>query len=562
MLGLISYLFACLIVLQLGWPPSFALEVSSVNLPTFQKLRGCESAALCIKVTYANGDEDLITADEFHGERHAKHDVYTGLLASTNAKVVVILKDETHEKDLVVFKCRKAPGCHNFRVDLEGSGIAVCSVAPPNPDKPKNDMLIADDDLLIKDYLKLMDRDAKKEKLDPVGYKIRVWVYYDDLWKNRFNEEADTRVDAVMALVDEMFSEETLQTKLQFDVESVKWVKGDVWAISGDLYLSKTHYISRENSVKPNAPDLNVYLSGTGNGGGFSWVSGLCRQGKTALRSSITGWLYNDERTAELVAHEIGHNLGMQHDFTKGLGDFNKSTGFRQVEDGVDCRGYMDYDSSTDGWSACSVKDFTNFFNDKGPWFCLPQANLGKECLSQCNNESGLCEGFCGTKNYCCKKGEIENGCDGKAGGEDNHVCVLEPIGDSCLTMKGFKCVFPFKYERQGSYSFCPKMSNGHTWCATSVKKNGEWKTWGICKRGECQNKDPYCTDQDSCRAAFEALGYEAGGAGSDYVGDYTLKGCYGYKTGKYAKRFFFGTGGDNDSMLTNLELPAFRTPC
>ena len=87
----------------------------------------------------------------------------------------------------------------------------MCSVAPPNPDKPKNDMLIADDDMLIKDYLRLMDRDAKKEKMDPVGYKIRVWVYYDDLWKNRFNEEADTRVDAVMALVDEMFSEETLQ---------------------------------------------------------------------------------------------------------------------------------------------------------------------------------------------------------------------------------------------------------------------------------------------------------------------------------------------------------------
>ena len=62
-------------------------------------------------------------------------------------------------------------------------------------------------------------------------------------------------------------------------------------------------------------------------------------------------------------------------------------------------------------------------------------------------------------------------------------------LGDSCLTMKGFKCVFPFKYERQGSYSFCPKMSNGHTWCATSVEKNGKWKTWDFCKRGECQNK-------------------------------------------------------------------------
>ena len=93
--------------------------MKSDDLPNFKKLTECESAALCIKVTYANGEEDMITADEFHGERHAKHDVYKGRLASTNAKVVVILKDESHEKDLVVFKCRKAPGCHNFRVDLE-----------------------------------------------------------------------------------------------------------------------------------------------------------------------------------------------------------------------------------------------------------------------------------------------------------------------------------------------------------------------------------------------------------------------------------------------------------
>ena len=95
------------------------LEVKSDDLPNFKKLTECESAALCIRVTFANGDEDMITANEFHGERHAKHDVYKGTLASTMAKVVVILKDESHEKDLVVFKCKKAHSCHNFRVDLE-----------------------------------------------------------------------------------------------------------------------------------------------------------------------------------------------------------------------------------------------------------------------------------------------------------------------------------------------------------------------------------------------------------------------------------------------------------
>ena len=101
---------------------------------------------------------------------------------------------------------------------MQGSGKAVCSVAPPNPDRPEKDMLTEDDDMLIDEDedLRALNRDAEKEpmKMDPVGYKIRVWVYYDDAWKNRFGEEADARVDAVMALVDEMFSEETLQVRV------------------------------------------------------------------------------------------------------------------------------------------------------------------------------------------------------------------------------------------------------------------------------------------------------------------------------------------------------------
>ena len=100
---------------------------------------------------------------------------------------------------------------------LKGSGKAVCSVAPPDPDKPDNDMLTeTDDEMLTDEDMRVLNRDAEKEqmKMDPLGYKIRVWVYYDDAWKNRFGEEADTRVDAVMALVDEMFSEETLQVRV------------------------------------------------------------------------------------------------------------------------------------------------------------------------------------------------------------------------------------------------------------------------------------------------------------------------------------------------------------
>ena len=61
----------------------------------------------------------------------------------------------------------------------------------------------------------------------------------------------------------------------------------------------------------------------------------------------------------------MGHNLGMDHDF-KG----NNENDVR-VQDGVECKGYMDYIEHTDGWSPCSVADFTAYINWQEGEFCL-----------------------------------------------------------------------------------------------------------------------------------------------------------------------------------------------
>ena len=109
--------------------------------------------------------------------------------------------------------------------------------------------------------------------------------------------------------------------------------------------------------------NANVYVFITGkssvDGLGLAWEGVACDK-RRYMRTSITKYhketdhendhpedvLAEDEATAETLTHEIGHNLGLKHDFQEDSnGDPVKIDGEkvpRQVK-GVDCTGYMDY---------------------------------------------------------------------------------------------------------------------------------------------------------------------------------------------------------------------------
>jgi hypothetical protein len=64
-----------------------------------------------------------------------------------------------------------------------------------------------------------------------------------------------------------------------------------------------------------------------------------------------------------VMAHEVGHNLGMFHDFDKRHGGGGNP---------CDNSGFMSYGPKVYKWSECSVKDFTaKYMWNKHKW-CMP----------------------------------------------------------------------------------------------------------------------------------------------------------------------------------------------
>ena len=62
----------------------------------------------------------------------------------------------------------------------------------------------------------------------------------------------------------------------------------------------------------------------------------------------------------QLIAHEVGHNIGMDHDFIE-----------KHKAAGCDGKGIMSYGNPPNEWSACSKADFIAHYQATKSNWCM-----------------------------------------------------------------------------------------------------------------------------------------------------------------------------------------------
>ena len=129
-------------------------------------------------------------------------------------------------------------------------------------------------------------------------------------------------------------------------------------------------YTNTENDR--NGADLMLYMgfigAGYSSGGGIAYLAVVCENGYDKYKQSINNYGQSIAAMGELLAHEVGHNLGMAHDFaTQHGGDGTTGSGGP-----CDFEGFMSYGNHKSQWSECSVKDFTAQFTVNKDNWCLP----------------------------------------------------------------------------------------------------------------------------------------------------------------------------------------------
>jgi len=181
---------------------------------------------------------------------------------------------------------------------------------------------------------------------------------------------------------------------------------------------------------------------------GMSFTGSACMSNGYAASITELFTTSNSElRTARNFAHELGHTVGMKHDFDKEHGG---RTGPCNKE------GLMSYGRNRpDKWSDCSNKDFTEWWMKEG-YTCI------KEARSQLTKVNCDCQ--CSNLRYSDGNGKTHGNC--KSSGNGAPWCFVDPLGNGDGSTCGDKQTSKKgPYDFAWSYEACATPAKGTTEC-------------------------------------------------------------------------------------------------
>merc|ERR1711899_88817 len=200
----------------------------------------------------------------------------------------------------------------------------------------------------------------------PATQHLQVRVGYDDSFKDKVGgtSQAEAYIAACWPHIQVSYCHASLGSRVVVEmVPGIKHYAGKNLVASG----AKLQEMFTDTANDLGSADLMLYMAAdTDYYGtvGIAWCPVVCDPSQyNKYKSSINEWRQTHAASAHVMAHEMGHNLGMRHDFI----DEHKASG-------CDGAGIMSYGNPPNQWSTCSVADFTAQYKVRQSSWCLPAA--------------------------------------------------------------------------------------------------------------------------------------------------------------------------------------------
>jgi len=281
---------------------------------------------------------------------------------------------------------------------------------------------------------------VKLGKYYPKGIPVSVLFSFDTTFISMFGNKG---MDTLIALVKKHYQDKSLKNGIgtTINVTGAKRKFSRTFKYTrpgtGDFPENLQKDATKISTTLKKTYDAYLYVMGesTNGGGGVSIAGTVCNaqvkqrigmvMGPQKTDSECSNGCTNSVRMSVMgktAAHELGHILGMDHDFDNkayraGLRSNQRIYNYRNYK-GTSCKGgLMSYAEPRSGWSLCGQRDFSRYLTSGGkkkPCTFGSKIKGSGGCSADCLSNFKSCLGH--TKMYGCSKGysicreDLDNG--------------------------------------------------------------------------------------------------------------------------------------------------------